>query len=100
MDRFGLSKYVIIAGNIANSPEWQEPAEALKRLEPYGRDIAVVDINEFLNVFAAELTAAELKQAVNIAYEYLGSRKLCGRPEIIEKYLIVVDEWLDRMTGR
>lgn len=98
MDRFNLSKYVIIAIDIANSPQWQEPAEALKRLEPYGRDIAVVDIGEFVNVFTAELTALELRQAINITYEYLNSKKLCGRPEIIDNYRQTVDEWLDQVT--
>lgn len=95
MDQFQLSKYVIIASDISCDPEWGEPAEMLTKLEPYGRDIAVVDIMEFMNVFAAELSAKELRSAVNRTYEFLKSEKLCGRPEIIKKYSDVVSDWLD-----
>ena len=95
MDEFNLSKYVIIASDISNDPEWGEPAEMLMKLEPYGRDIAVVDINEFMNVFAAELSAKELRNAINKTHEVLMNDKLCGRPEIIEKYANEVSNSLD-----
>ncbi|MEQ5817681.1 hypothetical protein J3362_19360 [Marinobacter sp. NFXS11] len=95
MDEFGLSKYVIIASDISNDPEWGEPAEMLTKLEHYGRDIAVVDINEFMNVFAAELSAKELRNAINRTHEFLMNDRLCGRPEIIEKYAEAVSHWLD-----
>ena len=57
MDKFHLSKYVIIASEINGDPQWGEPAGLLVSLEPCGRDIAVVDILDFVNVFASELTA-------------------------------------------
>ena len=95
MDEFNLSKYVIIASDISNDPEWGEPAEMLMKLEPYGWDIAVVDINEFMNVFAAELSAKELRNAINKTHEVLMNDKLCCRPEIIEKYANEVSNSLD-----
>lgn len=98
MDEFGLGKYIIIAPNVLKSREWSEPANVLTKLEPYGRDIAVIDILEFANVFAAELNARELRAAVNKAYDFLLNNKLCGRPEIIQRYRDVVDEWLDLTT--
>lgn len=99
MDKFNLQKYVIIASNISNTPEWNEPAQLLIKLEPYGRDIAVIDIIEFLNVFAAELSATELRAAINKTYEYLSNIKLCGKNNVIESYREVVDKWLDNISG-
>ncbi len=98
MDRYGLQKYVIIASNINQNPEWAEPAKLLTNLEPYGRDIAVIDISDFVNVFAAELTAVELRNAVNKAFEYINNPKLCGRADVREAYQKVVANWLDDLT--
>jgi hypothetical protein len=71
MDRFGLSKYIIIAEGINTDEQWAVPARMALALAPYGRDIAVVDIRDVLNFLAAELTPTELRAAVNRAYEYL-----------------------------
>lgn len=99
MDAFGLTKYVIIASGINNSSDWSEPANALTRLEPYGRDIAVVDILDFVNVFASELTAKELRDALNKAFEFISNHKLCGREDVKTAFRTVVEEWLDRIEG-
>jgi hypothetical protein len=56
-----------------------EPADMIRFLAPYGRDIAVVDIHDFANVFAMELTADELRRAVTQTYSYLTTPSLCGR---------------------
>lgn len=95
MDRYQLRKYVIIAANVNNNPEWSEPAHLALKLKPYGRDIAVLDINDFLNYMAAELPAVELREAVNNVYQMLAHKKLCGRPELMELYNQTVSEWLD-----
>ncbi|MGA2001169.1 MAG: DNA cytosine methyltransferase [Terriglobales bacterium] len=97
MDTYGLQKYVIIASNINANPEWSEPAKLLTNLEPYGRDIAVVDILDVLNVFAAELSATELRTAVNRAFEYISNRKLCGRADVRDAFHAVVSDWLDKV---
>lgn len=68
----------------------------IRFLQPYGRDIAVVDIHELADVFAMELSANELRTAVNQAYSYLTAPNLCGRADIIEKYSACVAAWLDQ----
>lgn len=93
MDRYRLPKYVVIAANINEDEEWSMPARAALALEPYGRDIAVVDIRDVLNFFAAELTAAELVAAVNRAFRFLTD--LSGRPEYLAGFRAVVLHWLD-----
>ncbi|MHB8974085.1 MAG: hypothetical protein ACYC3X_27870 [Pirellulaceae bacterium] len=95
MDQFGLSKYVIIAIGINDDDDWSEPARMALRLKPYGRDIAVVDIRDVVNFLAAELTASELRAAVNTAYAYLADRKLSGREDFKTLYRDIVSEWLD-----
>jgi hypothetical protein len=67
----------------------------LRFLEPYDRDIAVVDITEFITVFSAELSAVELREAVNKTYAFIANPKLCGRSDIMDKYKQGVEEWLD-----
>ena len=99
MDSAGLPKYVIIASNINSSVEWAEPARALARLDPIGRDIAVIDILDFLHVFAAELTAEELREAVNKAYDFIRNPKLCGRSDVQDSYNRVVRDWLDSISS-
>jgi hypothetical protein len=98
MDEAQLTKYVIFASNINSDEELALPAKMLRFLEPYGRDIAVVDILDAINVFAAELTARELRDAVNQAHSYLSSPKLCGRADIIDKYAAAVSDWLDQVN--
>jgi hypothetical protein len=98
MDAARLTKYVIFASNINSDEELAIPAKMLGFLEPYGRDIAVVDIIDAIHVFAAELTARELRDAVNQTHSYLSSPKLCGRADIIDKYAAAVSDWLDGVS--
>ena len=95
MDRFKLLKYVIIASGVNVDEELAEPARLITFLKPHGRDIAVIDIADVVTVLAAELTAMELRQSVNLAYDYLCQPKLCGRSEFQAAYRDVVDTWLD-----
>ncbi len=95
MDEFGLSKYVIIASNVNSNKEWGDPESLLLNIEPIGRDIAVVDLKDFINVFASELTPIELRDSVNRTYEMLCSPKLCGRADFQDAYTHVVSEWLN-----
>ena len=99
MDRANLAKYVIIAAGVNSSSEWAEPAKALARIEPIGRDIAVVDILDFVHVFAAELSAVELREAIDKAYDFISNPRLCGRVDVQDSYRSVVDEWLDAVSG-
>ncbi len=94
MDKFRLSKYVIVARGVNNDEDWAVPAKLALKLEPYERDIAVIDILDVLHFLAAELSADELREAVNKCYEYLSDLKLCGRPKFIAKYREVVHGWL------
>ncbi|RYF30538.1 MAG: hypothetical protein EOO23_04915 [Comamonadaceae bacterium] len=98
MDAAGLRKYVIIASDVRSDDDLAEPASMIRFLEPYGRDIAVVDLHEFLDVFAMELTADELQRSVNQTYEYLTAPKLCGRADIIGRFSAAVAGWLNRVT--
>ena len=95
MDAAGLRKYTIIASNISADEELAEPANMIRFLEPFGRDIALVDIHDFLNVFAMELTSDELRRAINQTYAYLVAPKLCGRADIISRFSAAVSTWLD-----
>lgn len=95
MDAAGIAKYVIIASGVNCDNELSEPANLITFLSPIGRDIAVIDISDVATVFAAELSATELREAVNIGYDYLCQEKLCGRADFQIKYRTVVDEWLD-----
>lgn len=95
MDRFGLPKYIIVASGVNVSRTWSVPAEMALRLEAYGRDITVVDIRDVTNFLAAELSAAQLRSAVNKAYDYLGDPSLCGREDLKLEYRKAVRDWLD-----
>jgi hypothetical protein len=96
MDAYGLSKYTIIASEVRSDDKWYAPAKLVLTLEEYGRDIAILDIEEFLNYMAAELTPKELRDAVNHVYAYLSSPRLCGRHDIMDKYRSAVSSWLDQ----
>ncbi len=98
MDEHKLKKYVIIAANVNSDEELAEPARLITFLEPFGRDIAVVDIHDVLMVMAAELTPTELRESVNMAYDYLCQPKLCGRRDFQEMFRVEVDQWLDSKT--
>ncbi len=94
----GLSKYIIIAGDINSDAELRIPATMALKLDPYERDIAVIDIYDVVNFLAAELTPQELGTATNQAHTYLKDRKLSGRPAFIEAYIEVVRVWLDETS--
>jgi hypothetical protein len=98
MDKFGLKKYTLIASDINNDQEWSVPAKVALALEPYGRDIAVLDILDVVNFLAAELTAIELRAAVNQTFTYLSDRKLSGRDDFKTAYREAVSSWLDGST--
>lgn len=98
MDRYGLDKYVIVASGIGNDPKWASPASMLTALEPYGRDIAVVDIADVVNVFTAELTADERRRVVNGVYADLCNPKLSNRDDFKTAFREVVSDWLDEVT--
>lgn len=93
MDRYRLSKYVVIANGINRDDVWSVPARAALALAPYERDIAVVDILDVVHFFAAELAATELEAAINRAHRYLID--LSGRPDYQDAYLAQVRHWLD-----
>ncbi|MDP9173671.1 MAG: hypothetical protein M3O30_07370 [Planctomycetota bacterium] len=99
MDRFSLSKYVIIAANVNDDDELAEPANLITFLKPYGRDLAVIDILDVCHVMAAELTATELRRAINLAYNFLSQPRLSGRPDVQVAYRDVVNDWLDQQTS-
>ncbi len=100
MDRFSLHKYLIIAKGINDDPHWSEPANLALNFEPYGRDIAVVDIRDLINFLAAELSPEELRQAVNRGYDLLSDRKLSGREEFRVEYREAVRDWLDTIEAK
>ena len=95
MDAFDLVKYVIIAGGVNKDHDLAVPARLVAFLEPLGRDLAVVDILDFVHFMAAELSARELREAINKSYDYLAQPKLCGRSDVMAKYREVVENWLD-----
>lgn len=95
MDGANLRKYTIIASNVNRDDDLAEPADMIRFLAPYARDIAVVDIHDFANVFAMELTADELRRAVTQTYSYLTTPSLCGRADIVDKFNEAVKGWLD-----
>ena len=95
MDAANLPKYTIIASNVNIDDELAVPAEMIRFLAPFGRDIAVVDIRDFVNVFAMELSADELRRAVTQTYSYLTTPSLCGRADITAKFSAAVSGWLD-----
>lgn len=64
MDGANLAKYTIIASNVNRDDDLAEPADMIRFLAPYGRDMAVVDIFDFVNVFAMKLNSDELRRAV------------------------------------
>lgn len=98
MDGASLRKYTIIASNVNSDDDLAEPADMIRFLAPYGRDIAVVDIHDFVNVFAMELNADELRRTITQTYSYLTTPSLCGRADVIDKFNAAVEGWLDEAT--
>lgn len=97
MDAARLKKYTIIASDVKSDDELAEPASMIRFLQPYGRDIAVVDIHDFIDVFAMELSADELRRAVTQTFSYLTAPRLCGRADIIGRFSAAVAGWLDHI---
>ena len=95
MDRFGLSKYIIFASDVRDSPDLREGAKTALNLERLGRDIAIVDLRDATSFLCADLSATELRAAVNAAYAMLLSPKLSGRADVAERYRTAVQDWLD-----
>lgn len=95
MDRFHLNKYVIIASGVNDDDQWSVPAKLVLNLEPYSRDVAIIDIRDVVNFLAAELSPVQLRNAVNLAYDFLSDRKLSGRNEFREAFRAAVGDWLD-----
>ena len=100
MDKFGLSKYVIIAAGVNKDDDLSEPVKMAMLVEPQGRDIAILDIHDVVNYLAAELTAVELRNAVNRAYDYLANPALSGRDDFKTLYRDTVRDWLDLTEER
>lgn len=98
MDEAGLVKYTIIASNVNSDDDLAEPADMIRFLSPFGRDIAVVGIHDFVNVFAMELTADELRRSITQVYSYLTTPTLCGRADIIDRFSRAVEGWLDGVS--
>jgi hypothetical protein len=95
MDKFGLTKYTIIASGVKGDEKWYSPATLIVALEEYARDMAILDIEEVLNFMAAELTPKELRDAINEVYKYLSTPNLCGRHDLMDRYRQAVSGWLD-----
>jgi hypothetical protein len=95
MDAARLHKYTIIASGINRDAIWSMPAQMALALGQYERDIAVIDIKDVVNFLGAELSAAELRRAVNQTFDYLNNPKLCNKSEYINAYRLAVDSWLD-----
>jgi hypothetical protein len=95
MDKAGLHKYIIIASNVNNDDELREPAAMALKLNPVQRDLAVVDIMDFLTVMAAELSALELRAAINETYEFLVNPTLGGKQQYTTAYTDAVGAWMD-----
>lgn len=93
-----LSKYWIIASEVYNDTDLASPSSMLSFLDPSEVDLAVVDLDAFIDVFLAELTASELREVVNDVYKDLLNPSLSNRQEFIEAYLEVVGEWLDAVS--
>lgn len=99
MDAHGLRKYVVIAAGVNQDEELAEPARLIAFLEPCGRDIAVVDIEDLLSVMAAELSADELRQSVNCTYGLLCEPLLSGRQDFQQLFRQEVGHWLDSTSS-
>lgn len=95
MDRHGLSKYVIVANGVNRAEEWAQPAQLALQLDLYGRDIAVVDLEDVCNWMAAQLKAGQLRAVLQDVERMILSPALCGRHDIAGVYAEIVGQWLD-----
>ena len=100
MDKAGLTKYIIIATNVNTDEELNEPAALALKIEAIERDIAVVDIMDFLTVMAAELSPEELQNALQEIYRLLTDDKLGGKYRHIETFTGIVGNWLDEVAAQ
>ena len=99
MDKWGLRKYIIIAGDVNNDPELSQPANLIQTIDRFERDIAVIDIYDVVHYLAQELSHLEIQQAVQETNKYLRNSKLCGRSEYIELYRDTIGNWLDSIIA-
>lgn len=95
MDAHALTKYVVLATGVNADPTWSEPAQTALALNPVGRDIAVVDLFDALNWWAASLSARALRDALRGVEAMVQSPTLCRRPKIADLYAQIVGAWLD-----
>jgi hypothetical protein len=99
MDLAGLKKYIILAAGVNADEELREPAAMAIRLDSVKRDLAVVDIMDFLTVMAAELSAVELRDAINETNTYLATPALGGKYQYITLFSELVGRWIDTATA-
>lgn len=90
----GLNKYVIIAGDVASNNSTNSVDALLKFTESTGFDLAVVDIFEFIRVFAADMTTDQLIKVINTTHEYLLDDKLCGRVKMIDDFQKMINRFI------
>ncbi len=90
-----LSKYVIIASNVRTDPNLSSASTLLDFLGNSPLDIAIVDIYEFFAVFCAELSANEIRNAINATHEFLMNPKFCGRSVYIDAFADHAREWIN-----
>ena len=95
MHTYGLKKYWIIASGVSEDPSLADPNPMLDFLASAEADLAIVDIDSFVDVFIAELHAEELVSVINEIYADLINPNLSNRQSFIDAYLEVVGEWLD-----
>jgi len=95
MERHNLSRYVIIASNIRDDEVWGKPATSIIELNSYSKDIAVIDILDFVNVFLAELNNNEITEVLKTIDTYLKSPKLSNNTKYIKMYHEIVEKWLE-----
>ena len=95
----GLQKYIVIASGVANDKSLSSASALLDFLEGMAIDLAVVDIKDFFNVFCAELSPKEMREAINSTYEYLLHPKLSGRNEFIDAFTFASQRWINAQQG-
>lgn len=95
MARGRLKKYVLIAAGVNKDQPVYNPSELVNFTKKAGFDLAIVDIEDFIRVFCAELTAEEIVSVVNTCNSFLCDKKLSGRPEFMRLFKSIVDNWID-----
>lgn len=98
MQDYGLQKYWIIASKVYTDAALSSPAEMLEFLDSAKADLAIVDINAFVDVFLAELSEDELRDVVNEVHADLQDPSLSNRQDFIDAFRLVIGSWLDAVT--